>query len=102
MKSMEMNTRNLEICLTIIRNAKRMYYSDSFSEHRNNMSKTWGIIKELISGNDKNKKTKIEQLVICDEGTIKGVYSDEGIANELNNYFVCIGSINISKEDSTC
>ena len=77
--------------VTIIKNAKRMYYSDSFSENRNNMRKTWGIIKELISRNDKNKKTKIEQLVICDEGTNKAVSSDEGIANELNNYFVSIG-----------
>ena len=78
--------------VTIIKNAKRMYYSESFSENRNNMRKTWGIIKELISRNDKNKKTKIEQLLICDEGTNKVVSSDEGIANELNHYFVSIGS----------
>ena len=78
--------------VTTIKNAKRMYYSNSFSENKNNMSKTWGIIKEVISGKDKNKKTNIEQLVICDDGTNKVVTSDEDIADELNNYFVSIGS----------
>ena len=34
--------------VTTIKNAKRMYYSNSFSENKNNMSKTWGIIKEVI------------------------------------------------------
>ena len=78
--------------VTVIKNAKRLYYCDSLNQNKNNMRKTWETINELIGGQSRNKNTDIDELVINQGGIDQIVSSEKDIAEELNNYFVTVGS----------
>ena len=77
--------------VTVIKNAKRLYYCNSFNYNKNDMRKTWETINELI-GKSKNKNMDIEELIINQGGVDKIVTSGKDVAEELNNYFVTVGS----------
>jgi len=83
--------------VTVIKNAKRLYYCNSFDHNKNYMRKTWETINELIGGKSKNKNMVIEELIINQGGTDITVSSEKDIAEELNNYFVTVGS-NLAKQ----
>ena len=78
--------------VTVIKNAKRLYYCNSFNCNRSDMRKTWETINELIGRKSKNKKLEIEELIINQGGIDRVVSSEREIAEELNNYFVSVGS----------
>ena len=77
---------------TVIKNAKRMYYTNLFDINKNNVGKTWETINDIISGGRGTcRKNDIEKLVIHDDESEKVVTSNEDIADELNKFFVSVG-----------
>ena len=68
--------------VTVIKNAKRLYYCNSFNYNKNDMRKTWETINELI-GKSKNKNMDIEELIINQGGADKIVTSGKDVAEEL-------------------
>ena len=70
---------------SLIRNAKQNYFKDKFSEHKNNSSKLWNLIKCLSKDGGENK-SGISQ-VVEDEVVITDSTS---IAEIFNRYFIDI------------
>ena len=70
-----------------IRQAKILYYQHQFDQYKNNIKKTWGVIKDLV--NRTSIKNTLPQYFIVD----KEVLTDKHvIANRLNTFFTNIGS----------
>ena len=74
-----------------MRIAEKQFYQGQIIENKNNLRKTWGIIKQVINKNKNNK--------ICDKFISgKDITSDpKTIANAFNNYFVNVGPTLASK-----
>ena len=70
----------------LLRITEKQYYQEQIIENKNNLRKTWVIIKQVIN---KNKNSKI-----CDKFTSgKNIIADpKTIANALHNYFVNVGA----------
>ena len=75
----------------LLRIAEKQFYQGQIIENKNNLRKTWGIIKQVINKNKNNK--------ICDKFISgKDITSDpKTIANAFNNYFVNVGPTLASK-----
>ena len=69
-----------------IRNTEIIYYSNELETHKNDISKSWKILKTIIGKKRNNCKQKLSFLI--DESTIT---DSQVIANEFNNFFVSIG-----------
>ena len=69
-----------------LRNAEINYFSDQLDLHKNDLSKSWKILKNII-GKD-NNKTK-NNLTFCIDN--KTISDSTEIANSFNNFFVTIG-----------
>jgi hypothetical protein len=70
---------------SVIRQAKQHYYQHRLTENRNNMRKTWQILREVI-GKSCGKPTL--QCALIDGETC---IDPRRISDELNNYFVNVG-----------
>ena len=69
-----------------IRQAKILYYQHQFVQYKNNIKKTWGVLKELV--NRTSMKNILPQYFIVD----REVPTDKHvIANRLNTFFTNIG-----------
>ena len=75
---------------TVLKNSKRLYYSKLFLENKNDTSKTWKIVNELLNGGSK-RNTEVENLIVNKDGVEQKVTSDEDIAERFNDFFVNIG-----------
>ena len=69
-----------------IREAKSIYYENSFLKFKNDIKQTWTVIKDIIS---KNKKTKDLPEYFVENGVC--VTDKNTIANKFNRYFTNIG-----------
>ena len=69
-----------------LRNTEIKYYSNELELHKNDLSKSWKILRSII-GKDSNNSTK--KLSFNINNTV--VTDIEVIANEFNNLFVSIG-----------
>ena len=67
-----------------LRNAEILYYSNQFNLHKNDIAKSWKILKTIIGTNSVSINTT---YTIND----KLVTDSKEIANGFNNYFVSIG-----------
>ena len=83
------NFRNKNTAL--LRITEKQYYQEQIIENKNNLRKTWVIIKQVIN---KNKNFKI-----CDKFTSgKNTITDpKTITNTFNNYFANVGATLASK-----
>ena len=70
-----------------LRNAKILYYSNQFNIHKNDLAKSWTLLKTTIGT---NSKASINTTFIIND---KPVTVSKEIANGLNNYFVSIGPL---------
>ena len=68
-----------------IRNAKRTCFEHIFTQHKNNIKKTWKILNETLS---RNTKKQIRQEFSINNQLVS---DPEVIANSFNEYFVSIG-----------
>ena len=69
-----------------IRQAKILYYQHQFDQYKNNIKKTWGVIKELV--NRTSMKNILPQYFIVDREVLTDKHV---IANRLNTFFTNIG-----------
>ena len=69
-----------------LRNTEIKYYSNELELHKNDLSKSWKILRSII-GKDSNNSTR--KLSFNINNTV--VTDSEVIANEFNNFFVSIG-----------
>ena len=74
---------------TVLRSAEKSYYNLRFSEVKNDMKRTWGLIKSIInSKTSSNNSSRIDELLINGK-----IISDKKLmANKFNEYFTNIGS----------
>ena len=68
-----------------LRNAEIVYYSNQFNIHKNDLAKSWKILKTIIGT---NSKASINTTFTMND---KLVTDSKEIANGFNNYFVSIG-----------
>ena len=73
------------IIYILIRTSKKDYYDRYFMKHKNNLSKTWQGIKQII--NMKSKKSDYPSCIIHDGITIT---DPTEIANKFNNFYTSI------------
>ena len=85
----------------VIRAAKKIYFKYSFEKHKNDMRKTWEVLRESIRKTN-DKSSIIEQIK---SGDIS-FHEDDSMANQFNDYFTTIADkindeINPSDRDCT-
>ena len=68
-----------------IKNSKKRYYADYFTEHNNNIKKTWEGIRNIMNNN--NISHNVTQL----SSNGRMIDDPKCIANKLNNFFVNVG-----------
>ena len=73
-------------------NAESNYYNDQILTHRNNIRKTWSIIKTIINKNkgDQSKQTKF----MLSDGSVT---DDKQAVEKFNDFFVNVGP-NLAKK----
>ena len=67
--------------------AKRMYYQNQLTSHKNNLSQRWKIINEIIC----SKKRYLEMITSIIDSEGKEVSDQSIISKTLNEFFVNIG-----------
>ena len=72
---------------TITRKTKKYYYSKQIIKYKNNIKKTWEVIKEII-GKTKNINNNLSEKFFVSG---KNILDKKEIANKFNNFFVKIG-----------
>ena len=70
----------------LLKRGEKLYYQDLFSGYRDNMQKTWSVIKRILN---KSRGCVSRSMLKHDNETITDDYS---IANTCNNFFVNVGS----------
>ena len=84
--------------LTFIKRlAKEQYYTSQLLTHKQDISKQWSIINELLDQNKRCSSTAIHKLTTMDNENIE---SKSEISNMLNNYFANVGA-NLSAQAGT-
>ena len=64
-----------------------MYYQNQLPSDKNNLSKQWSIINEIITN-----KEKYQEIIATITDSEKGVISDKStICSVLNDFFVNVG-----------
>ena len=80
------------VLTSVLRTAKKEYYSRLFMTNKSNTSGTWRIINELLnSGNSKSKVTHVEKLCIETDLGKETLSSPKEIGNAFNNFVVNVG-----------
>lgn len=77
---------------SIIRAAKEKYYQERFLAAQSNIKKTWSLIKSVTNGHI-SKSENIKEILVNN----KPVNNQPQIANEINKFFVNIGTDLASK-----
>ena len=84
--------------LTFIKRlAKEQYYTSQLLKHKQDISKQWSIINELLDQSKRCSSTTIHKLTTMANENIE---SKSEISNMLNNYFVNVGA-NLSAQAGT-
>ena len=74
----------------ILRKSERDYYANYLNANRNNLRKTWSVLKQIVN---KNSRSKTPEYFVINN---KKVSDKKDIAISFNNYFTNIGP-NLSK-----
>ena len=84
--------------LTFIKRlAKEQYYTSQLLKHKQDISKQWSIINELLDQNKRCSNTNIQKLTTKNDENIE---SKSEISNTLNDYFANVGA-NLSAQAGT-
>ena len=79
----------------LLKNADRSYYNEQILTNKNNIRKTWGIVKTIINNNksDRNKHIKfmLSDWSVTDD--------KQTVAEKFNDFFVNVGP-NLAKKDT--
>ena len=82
---------------TIKFKSKKSYYANLINMYKNNIKKTWQVIKE-ITGKIKFKMAALPRRIIINN---QEIYDEKTIANNFNNFFTNIGPNLASKIQTT-
>ena len=78
----EQLNRKYKNCLnSVIRQAKRNYFINSFNSNQSDIKKTWSVIKQLLA--KKSKANSVKSLIVNDTE----ITESSEIAEHFNNYF---------------
>ena len=80
----------------ILLKAEKQYYHDLLNKHKGNLSKSWGIIKDIIH---KNKKSSCQPKFKLSDGEIT---SDKKVISEKFNDFFCQCWSNVGYKNPSC
>ena len=72
---------------SIKKRSKKLYFSKLILKYKNNIKKTWQVIKEAI-GKEKYKQQNLPKKILVDK---KSIAETESIAENLNKFFTQIG-----------
>ena len=78
-----------------IRDAKNLYYFNTFTERKNDMKQTWGIINETL--NKGKQGSNFPSAFTLGSRTIT---DSREIANEFNTFFANVGAISSTNVDT--
>ena len=78
-----------------IRDAKNLYYFNTFTERKNDMKQTWGIINETL--NKGKQRNDFPSAFTLGSRTIT---DSREIANEFNTFFANVGAISSTNVDT--
>ena len=67
--------------------AKKNYYQNELNKHKNNLSKQWKLINEIIS----HKKYQRQIINVISDINNEKITDTQAISNLLHNYFTNIG-----------
>lgn len=81
----------------LLRKAERNHYDEVFTHNKNNLKKSWAIIKEVINKN-KNKNKSISSKFVIDNNIIS---DNNVIAETFNKFYVNIGP-SLAKKIPNC
>ena len=81
---------------SIKKRSKKLYFSKLILKYKNNIKKTWHVIKEAI-GKEKYKQQNLPKKILVDK---KSITETESIAESFNKYFTQIGP-NLAKDIDT-
>ena len=86
--------------MTIVEHSKKFYYSSQLLKYKNNIQKTWNIIKEIVGKKDMNVCRLPKKLIINN----REITNDAIIAHLFNHAFVSKGPSLASKikKSKTC
>ena len=70
-----------------LRNAEFLYYSNQFNLHKNDLAKSWTLLKTIIG---KDLKSSLNTTFTINN---RIVTDSREIANGYNNYFISIGPL---------
>ena len=79
-----------------IKEAKRLYYQNTFNRYSNDLRKTWQTINQAL--NKKSKTASFPSEFELENGTV--VKDQKAIANEFNKYFISIGEATNNSSNS--
>ena len=68
-----------------MRNAKHTHFENTFTQHKNDIKKTWKILNETLGFLSRNTKKQIRQKFSINNQLVS---DPEVIANSFNEYFV--------------
>ena len=71
---------------SVIRLAKKNYYSDVFTSNKNNLKKTWNAINKVLGRN--NSKDTISSIM----HNGNAINNDNDISELFNDYFINVGT----------
>ena len=77
---------------SIIRSSRKLFYSRQLENANGNISSTWRVIKDILSG--KGGVSKVPEKIIS-EG--KNITAPEDVANSFNTFFANVGPSQASK-----
>ena len=78
-----------------IRDAKKLYYFNTFTERKNDMKKNWGIINKIL--NKVKQRSNFPSTFTLGSRTIT---DSRKIANEFNTFFANVGAISSTNVDT--
>ena len=63
------------ILTTVLKNAKRVYYSNMFNDNKQDSGKTWKIVNKLLNpGKEHTASLEIEELVVSKVDEVKSIF----------------------------
>ena len=97
MKKRKKNMKITKNFLNLLRsNQKKIFFFKLILKHKNNINKTWQVIKEVI-GKEKCKQQNLPKKILVDKRIITETKS---VAENFNKYFTQIGP-NLAKDIGT-
>ena len=89
------------VLTSVLRNARKMHYSNLFLENKGNSKKTWSIINDVLNRSNGSAKGGLPDKLVTSCDDTDGHTSPQEIAQAFNDFFVHIGP-NLADKMASC